>query len=467
MIEQLQQILGAAYVLTGDDTAKWQSDWTGAYKADPIAVLRPADTAQVAAIMKLAHGSRTPVVPVGGNTGLTGATSGTGMLMLSLDRLNQIGPLDATGRSVTVGAGVILSDLHSAAEAQDLIFPLTFGARGSAMIGGVLSTNAGGSNVVRYGNTRDLVLGLEVVMADGRIMNLMSRLRKDNAGLNLTHLMIGAEGTLGIITAAVLKLFPKPRAYATATVAVPTLPDALTLLHRIQDATGGAVEAFEYMPRDYIESHLALFPDARAPFDQLHDVNLLIEVAATRPADAVPGPDGAVPIVTLLQDTLAQMLDDGDLLDAVIAQNDSQRAQMWARREVAGEIAFHRKPFVNTDIALPLADVPLFLTRAAAALPALDAAAQDHAIAHLGDGNIHYTVYPSRDDAALNDSIVTMVEDIVQDMGGSFSAEHGVGVSKRATMARRKDPTALATMQAIKTALDPHGILNPGKVYPD
>lgn len=467
MIEQLNDIVGAAYVLTGDDTAKWATDWTGAYTADPIAVVRPADTAEVAAVLKLAHDADTPVVPVSGNTGLTGGTSGKGMLMLSVDRLNTIADIDAAGRTATVGAGVILSNLHAAAEAKDLIFPLTFGARGSAMVGGALSTNAGGSNVVRYGNTRDLVLGLEVVMADGQIMNLMGRLHKDNAGLNLKHLMIGAEGTLGIITAAVVKLFPKPRAYATAMVAVPALEDALSLLHQMQDATGGAVEAFEYMPRDYIESHLQLFGDARMPFDQHHDVNIMIEIAAIAPSDATPGPDGKLPLTTLLEDTLGQLLENDQIIDAVIAQNEAQRAEMWERREVAGEIAFHRKPFVNTDVALPLEDIAPFLTRAKADLAVLDPKGVDHAIAHLGDGNIHYTVYPSRDDAMLKDQITEMVEDIVQDMGGSFSAEHGVGVSKLATMQRRKDPTALAAMIAIKSALDPKGILNPGKVFPN
>jgi len=220
MQEPLEQIVGAANVLTGEDTAKWRVDWMKTYAADPIAVVKPANTEEVSKIMALAHETGTPVVPVGGNTGLTGATSGTGMIMISLERMNNILEVDPSGRTITVEAGVILSKMHDASDEHDLIFPLTFGAKGTAMIGGNLATNAGGSNVVRYGNTRDLCMGMEVVLADGRVMDLMTSLHKDNSGFNLRHLMIGAEGTLGIITKAVMKLFPKPRAYATATLAV-------------------------------------------------------------------------------------------------------------------------------------------------------------------------------------------------------------------------------------------------------
>ncbi len=466
MHTKLCQLLGENYVLTGADRAKWLTDWTGGYTADPVAVLRPGNTAEVAGIMKIASAFGMPVVPVSGNTGLTGATSGNDMLMLSVDRLNQIEEVDAAGRTATVGAGVILSSLHAAADDQDMIFPLTFGARSSAMIGGVLGTNAGGSNVLRYGNTRDLCLGLEVVTADGQILDMMGKLHKDNSGLNLKHLIIGSEGTLGVITRAVMKLHPKPMAYATAMVAVPQLSDALDLLNQLQAATSNAVEAFEYMPATYIESHLKMFPDARAPFDDRYDVNILLEVGATAPRDALPGPDGAIPVQEQLTEILGQMLESGQLLDAVVAQNDTQRAEMWARREAAGEIAFHKKPFVNTDVAVGVTDVPAFLTRAEDGLAALDPDATSGVVAHLGDGNIHYTAYPSRQDAALNDAICEMVEDIIADLRGSFSAEHGVGTSKLRTMARRKDPATLAAMKAIKAALDPNGILNPGKMFP-
>jgi len=221
MLSELTAIVGTGFVLTGSDTAKWATDWTGAYVAEPLAVVRPADTQQVSKILALAHNAGQAVVPVSGNTGLAGGTYADGAILLSLDRMNTITDIDKMGRTATVGAGVILSNLHDAVDDHGLIFPLTFGARGSAMIGGVLSTNAGGSNVVRYGNTRDLVLGIEVVMADGRVMDLMTAIHKDNAGLDLRNLMIGAEGTLGIITSAILKLFPKTKSYAAAMAAVP------------------------------------------------------------------------------------------------------------------------------------------------------------------------------------------------------------------------------------------------------
>ncbi len=466
MLDDLRALLGHDNVLMDNDRAKWLTDWTGGYTADPVAVLRPADTAQVAGVMKIASAHGCPVVPVSGNTGLTGGTSGQNMLMLSLDRLNRIETIDAAGRTATVGAGVILSALHDAADAHDLIFPLTFGARGSAMIGGVLATNAGGSNVLRYGNTRDLCLGLEVVTATGEVIDMMGRLHKDNSGLSLKHLMIGSEGTLGIITRAVMKLHPKPLAYATAMVAVPSLSDALDLLNRVQPETSGAVEAFELMPRSFIEGHLAVIPGARAPFDDSHDVNILLEVGAIAPRDATPDVNGAIPVQERLTMILGAMMEDGALLDAVVAQNDTQRAEMWARRESAAEIAFHKRPYVDTDVAVALTDVAAFLTQAAKRLAALDPGATDLFVAHLGDGNIHYTAYPSRDDPALQDAIREMIEDVVVDLRGSFSAEHGVGKSKLGSMARRKDPTAIAAMRAIKLALDPDNLLNPGKVFP-
>ncbi|MFQ1699006.1 FAD-binding oxidoreductase [Loktanella agnita] len=466
-LDEIAAIIGETRVLTGADAAPYATDWTGAYTGAPLAVLRPKDTAEVAAILKIANAAGTPVVPVSGHTGLTGATMGQDALMLSLDRLNTIYAIDPEARTARIGAGVILSSLHDAADAHDLIFPLTFGARGSAMIGGVLSTNAGGSNVLRYGNTRDLCLGLEVVMADGRIMNLMSALHKDNSGLNLRQLLIGAEGTLGIITAAVMKLKPKPRAYATAMVAVPALSDALGLLNTLQDATGGAVEAFEYMPRSYIDRHIALISGARPPFEDAYDVNILVEVGATAPRDATPGPDGQVPITAMLEDTLGAMMEEGRLLDAVIAQNDAQRAEMWARREAAGEILVQGGNFVNTDVAVPLDKVATFLTRVTPRLKAIDPDAHEVVVSHLGDGNIHHTTLLKRNDPDVMAALVEAVEDVVQELGGSFSAEHGVGLSKLDTMRRRKDPVALDTMRAIKTALDPKGILNPGKVIPD
>lgn len=457
LLQKFSAIVGEDYALTGADTARWSTDWTGKYCGEPGVVLRPASTHQVSQIMMLANANRQSITPVSGHTGLVGGTYAPGGVMVSLDRMNTIHEVNVGARTATVDAGVILSALHDAAEAEDLIFPLTFGARGSAMIGGAMSTNAGGSNVLRYGNTRDMVLGLEAVLADGRVVNLMSALRKDNSGLNLRQLLIGSEGTLGIITKAVVKLSPKPRAYATAMVAVPTLDDALVLLNRVQDATGGSVEAFEYMPRHYIDVHMTRVNGAREPFDAPHDVNILIEAATTTKAD----------ITEVLQEIMVDMMENGTLLDAVVAQNEAQRREMWDRREMAAELTFWRKPLVDTDVALPLDLLPRFLQEANAKVAEIDNSAEPFYIAHLGDGNVHYGIYPSRDDDALKDQIVETIEDVVESLGGSFSAEHGVGLSKLATMRRRKDPVALDMMRKIKGILDPNCILNPGKLIPD
>ncbi|MEL6840760.1 MAG: FAD-binding oxidoreductase [Pseudomonadota bacterium] len=466
VLDQIAEAIGHDRILTGADAVPYGKDWTGAYTSVPLAVLRPVNTQEVSEILKIANATGTPIVPASGRTGLTGATLAQDALMLSVERLNEITEINVAGRTATVGAGVILSNLHDAADAHDLIFPLTLGARGSAMIGGLLSTNAGGSNVVRYGSTRGLCLGIEVVMADGRIMNLMGALHKDNSGLDLRNLIIGAEGTLGIITAAVLKLEPKPRAYATAMAAVPTLPDALKLLHKLQDATGGGVEAFEYMPRSYIEKHKALFPDAPPPFDSDYDVNIMIEVAAIMAGHAAPDENGKIPVVTLLEETLGELMEDGAVLDAVIAQNETQRREIWKRREDAGEVAFFGGVFVNTDVAVPLDKVAAFEEKLTPRIKAIDPDASEVIVAHLGDGNIHHTSYISRNDPEAKAALVEAVEDVVQELGGSFSAEHGIGVSKLDTMKRRKDPVALDAMRAIKMALDPRNILNPGKVIP-
>ena len=466
ILDQMRTAIGADYVLIGQDTAKWQSDWTGDYILAPHAVVRPGSTADVAAILRLANDAGTAIVPVSGNTGLTGATSNDGAIMLSLDRMNKIRDVNPTGRTITVDAGVVLSAIHDASDAHDLLFPLTFGARGTAMIGGALSTNAGGSNVLRYGNTRDLCLGVEVVLPDGRVMDLMSELHKDNSGLNLRNLVIGAEGTLGVITRAVLKLHPKPIAYATAMVAVPTVDDGLVLLNDMQDATGGAVEAFEYMPKAYIDRHLERVEGARRPFDDDYDVNVMIEVGATAAKDGKPGPDGVIPIVAQLEQSLGAMLEKGQVLDAVIAQNEAQRSEMWARREAAGEILFDPGIAVNTDIAVPLSKVGETLEAITYGLKKLDPDVTEIVVSHLGDGNIHHTAYPRRNTPDVMAEMVAVVEDCVQAVRGSFSAEHGVGVSKLETMRRRKDPVALDVMRTIKQAVDPKGIMNPGKVFP-
>jgi len=454
-LTDLRALLGDAHVLTGEATARFAKDWTGKWRADPLAVVRPASTDQVSQTLRIAARHGLAVVPVGGNTGLVGGTANTGALMISLERMTAIRDLRPDAGVAVVEAGVVLSDIHDAADAHDLIFPLTFGARGSARVGGFLSTNAGGSNVVRYGSTRGLVLGLEVVLADGRVLDLMSELRKDNSGLDLRDLFIGAEGVLGIITGAVLRLLPKPRHHATALAAVRDLPSALTLLRRLQAASDGAVEAFEYMPRNYMTALATHRPDLRQPF-AVQDHAVMIDMGGL-----------SRPLGDVMEEVLAEAVEAGEVLDAMIAQNEAQRRHIWDMREVAAEITFTRLPIVDNDVALPLDGVADFIERMHAGLTGIDPQADDLIVAHLGDGNVHLTVYPTRDDAAHLDAIREMIEGVVVDLGGSISAEHGIGLSKLATMTRRKDPVALDVMRAIKAALDPDNRMNPGKVMPD
>lgn len=453
-------------VLTGNDAAPYGRDWIGRYLSTPLAVARPATTDEVSRIMALAHETGTPVVPLAGNTGLTGAGTADGALIVSLERMNAIREVRADARIAIVEAGVILQQLHEHLEGSGLKYPMTFGAKGSARIGGTLGTNAGGSNVLRYGNTRDLVLGIEVVLADGRVLDLMSELHKDNSGYDLRDLMIGSEGTLGIITAAVLKLVPDPRAYATAMVTVPSLDCALKLLNTLQLHTGGMVEAFEYMPANYMARLKAYRPDLTPPLGYDAEHTVFLEIGSTVPRDCEAGEDGTVPLMGQLEEALGEMFEEGLVTDAALAGSEAQRRLMWEMREAAAEISTNTKPLVINDLCVPVDRVAAFLDEAITRLKALDADVTDCTVAHLGDGNVHYTVYPSRDDTELADTVMETVEDIVQEMGGSFSAEHGIGVAKLASMRRRKNPVALDAMRAIKAALDPKGILNPGKVLP-
>ncbi|MGB3148657.1 MAG: FAD-binding oxidoreductase [Paracoccaceae bacterium] len=465
-IGALRELVGPTHILTGADMAAYSRDWLGEYSWTPLAVVRPADREEVAAVVRLAAAAGVAIVPSAGRTGITGAAVAEGALVLSVERLNRIREIKPEARLAVVEAGVILSSLHEAAADHGLYFPLWFGARGSAMIGGVLSTNAGGSNVLRYGSTRALCLGLEVVLADGRVMDLMSELHKDNSGYDLKQLFIGAEGTLGIITAAVMKLVPAPRAHATAMLATNSLESALMLLNRLQAATGGLVEAFEFMPDTFQERVAKVRPDLGLPFDRVHEVAILVELGATAPRDADPGPDGAIPVVTLLEETLALMMEEGLVLDAHLASSEAQRTAIWARREAAAEIMLGIDHSIDTDIAVPLDQVGTFLERALGQLADLDPGATTLTVAHLGDGNLHYSVIPSSGDKGLKDRVMNGIEDIVQELRGSFSAEHGIGLSKLPSMQRRKDPVALEVMRKIKAALDPADMLNPGKVIP-
>ncbi len=466
LLNELTNSIGADRVFTGTDMARWSENWNGEDHWTPLAVLRPRNTAEVATAVKLANAYKTPIVPISGNTGLTGGTRGGGALMVSLDRMSDVREIHQNSRVAVVEAGAILSKIHDAVDEHDLIFPLYFGARGSAMIGGCLSTNAGGSNVLRYGNVRELCLGLEVVTPTGEIMDLMAALPKNNTGYDLRHLMIGAEGTLGIITAAVLRLFPKPLAHATALLAAPSINDALMLLNRLQAETSGAVEAFEYMPGEFIDAYREMHPDKRLPLEERHEVNILVELAATSKRDAELGQDGSSPIVERLETALMDGFEAGQVIDAVIAKSETERAAFWHLRESAAELSTLRSPEIGNDIAVPLDRMQELVENANARARELDPGIDFIHVAHLGDGNLHFAAWPSSNDAELHRKILFAVEEQALALGGTFSAEHGIGLSKKPAMVDFKDPVALDTMRAIKTALDPNNILNPGKVIP-
>ena len=466
LIDKLGRIVGRSHVFREYKGGKYGSDWTGLYQFSPLVVVRPANATEVSEILKLANGENISVVPMSGNTGLAGGTFAEGGIVLSLERMNKIREIRSASRLAIVEAGVVLSNLHAAVDEHGLIFPISFGSRGSAMIGGILSTNAGGSNVLKYGNTRDLCLGLEVVLPNGEIMDIMSELHKDNSGYNLKHLMIGAEGTLGIITAAVLKLSPKPEAEATAMLAIPSLDEALHVLNRLQSTTDGSVQAFEYMPGNYIDAFCKRFPEKNAPFEARYDTNVMVDLGSTLGAMCDVDPTGKTKLTELLEQVLSEEYDRGALLDAVVAQNEAQRREMWDRRECAAEVTITRRPVVANDIAIPLHRLNIFVSEMDKRLQRIDPGGKSVNVAHLGDGNIHYTVWPASEDLAIHSIIVEEVEELVLSLGGSFSAEHGIGLSKLPSMKRRKNQVAIKVMRQIKSAIDPNNILNAGKVVP-
>ncbi|MGR3434902.1 MAG: FAD-binding oxidoreductase, partial [Shimia sp.] len=358
--------------------------------------------------------------------------------------------------TATVEAGMAVQALQEAVAPHGLIYPLSFGARGTATIGGTLATNAGGANVLRHGSARALCLGLEAVLPDGTVADLLSGLRKDNTGYALRDLLIGAEGTLGIVTAATLRLAPAPVAVETGMIALDRIEDALPILAALQAETGGGVEAFELLPAAYHARYAARHPGRRAPLDGDPPFTVLFEVASTRASDrAVLG--------GIVEGVLVAQIEAGRATDVVIAQGEGQRAALWARREAAAELTFDGRPVVDTDVAVPLEAVAAFVRDAGAAVARIDPGEAFY-ISHLGDGNLHYTIYPEAPERS--EAIRAAIEEVVVAHRGSVSAEHGVGTSKLGSMARHKDFGALAAMRAIKAALDPEGLMNPGKVLP-
>ncbi len=400
-------------------------------------------------------------MPQGGNTGLVGGQTpdlSGAQIVLSLKKLNSIREIDVASDTLTVEAGATLSDVQQAAESVDRYFPLSLASEGSCTIGGNLSTNAGGVHVIAYGSARDLTLGVEVVLADGRILSGLSKLRKDNTGYDLSRLFIGAEGTLGVITAATLKLFPRPRARATAFVALANLRQALDLLALAKSGSVGQLQAFEIVPRIALDLVLAHATNVRDPFPVAHPWYALIEFASFS--------DGALDSAA---DFLAQAVDSGAALDAVLATSLDQRTAFWRLREFISDAQKREGGSIKHDVSVPIASVPAFIEEAGQRVEALIPGARPVPFGHMGDGNIHYNVSqpPNADKQgflARWSDVNEVVHEVVRKYQGSISAEHGIGQLKRDLLRETKDPVSLDAMRAIKNALDPKGILNPGKL---
>ncbi|GJE02304.1 FAD-binding oxidoreductase [Methylobacterium isbiliense] len=459
LLDALAARLGSAHVLRApDDMAPHLAETRGLYRGRALAVVRPADTAEVAAVVRACAEAGVPVVAQGGNTGLVGGGVPFGGLVLSLARLDRVRAVDPANATLTVEAGCILARVQEAAEAAGLLFPLSLASEGSCRIGGNLSTNAGGTAVLAYGNARDLVLGLEVVLADGRVWNGLKALRKDNAGYDLKHLFIGSEGTLGIITAAVLKLHPRPASTATAFVGLASAQAALALFTRLRDRAGGRLTAFEYIPPFGLDIVLRHAPGAVRPLDGDHGAYALVEVSAETP-EAGPA----------LEALLGDALEDGLAEDAVVARSAAQGRALWRLRESLSDVQRREGASIKHDVSVPVSRTAAFLERATAACEAELPGVRVCAFGHLGDGNIHFNLsQPVGMEAAaflaLWPRFNRIVHDIVHAMNGSIAAEHGVGLIKRDELPRYADPVALDLMRRLKQALDPQGLLNPGKV---
>jgi FAD/FMN-containing dehydrogenase len=460
LIAELRQLLGERHVLTAaDDVAPFCTDWRGRYSGSALCVALPGTTEEVAVVVRACVAAGVAIVPQGGNTGLCGgATPVGGEVVVVLRRMNRIRTVDADNNSITVEAGCTLHAVQEAAREAGRLFPLSLAAEGSATIGGNLATNAGGVQVLRYGTARELTLGLEVVLADGRIWNGLRALRKDNTGYDLKHLFIGAEGTLGLITAATLKLFPRPRANAVAWVAVPDPAAAVSLLGRLRDAAGDNVTAFEIVGRPALELVLKHIPDARDPLAGKPAWQVLIELSGARDD-----------LAATLEQALQSAAEGGVIGDAVLASNEAQTAALWALRENVSEAQKIEGVSIKHDIAVPVSRIAEFIARADAALQAAFPQVRIVCFGHIGDGNLHYN--QSRPDAQTNAEFIArtaavnrIVHDLVHELGGSISAEHGLGQLKREEVLRYKSATEMDMMRAVKQALDPRGLMNPGKL---
>ena len=462
LLDSLAAVVGPAHVLkTTADMAPYLRDWRNRYQGSAQCVVRPGSTQEVSAIVAACAAAGVGIVPQGGNTGLVGGgIPDRGEVLVSLTRLNRIRSVDVDNNTITVEAGVILQQVQEAAAAANRLFPLSLAAEGSATIGGNISTNAGGVQVLRYGNMRELVLGLEVVLPDGRVWNGLRALRKDNTGYDLKQLFIGAEGTLGLVTAAVLKLFPRPQAQLTAWLAVPSPAAAVTLLGRLRESCGERLTAFEMMgapPLDMIRRHL---PQVKLPLTGAHPWQVLLELGDSW---------AQAPLADMLEEVLAPLLAKGEVLDAVLASSAAQAQQLWQVRESIPEAQKREGYSIKHDISMPISAIAPFVEQAALALEQAFPEIRVVCFGHVGDGNLHYNLSPRSGDDTLflnnTEAVNRIVHDLVHGLGGSISAEHGIGQLKISELKHYKSALELDMMRALKHAIDPAAIMNPGKLF--
>lgn len=453
LIEKLKAALGPQAVLTGADAAeKTVGGWSAL--GVPAVVLRPASTEEVSAALKLCHAAGEPVVPWGGKTGLVEGGEANGHIALSLERMNRIEEIDEAGCTMTVQAGCVLQSVCEAADAKGLIFPLDLGARGSATIGGNISTNAGGNRVIRYGMTRDMVLGIEAVLADGTVMSSMNHLIKNNAGYDLKQLFIGSEGTLGIVTRAVLRLWPKPRSQDTGFVAVESFDRLPRFLRHMERALGGTLSAFEVMWEDFYKLVTSEPAKGRPVIPHGHPFYVLVEsMGGDQEADSAR-----------FEAAMMEALEAGEITDAVIAKSQAERDTMWALRDDVAQVV-HTYPMFTFDVSLGISDMESYVEDVRAGLKAKWPESSLMVFGHLGDGNLH--VIPGRfpdAELATRRSVEAVVYGELRKRGGSVSAEHGIGLEKRPYLGWSRSAEEVALMQLLKRTLDPKNILNPGKV---
>ncbi|MEN3367532.1 MAG: hypothetical protein V7606_4806 [Burkholderiales bacterium] len=467
LLEELKGIVGSMAVISDPvEMQPYLSDWRGSFSGAARCVVKPASTEETAAVVALCARHRIPMVPQGGNTGMCGgATPGKSgrEIILNMSRMNKILDIDVRNNTLTVQAGCILQHIKDAADDADRLFPLALGAQGSCEIGGNLSTNAGGVNVLKYGNARSFVLGLEVVMPDGSVFDTLKGLRKDNSGYDLKHLFIGAEGTLGIITAAVLQLYPKARVSTTAWLAVDDPAAAVDVLGRLRGEIGERITCFELISRPMLELVLAHRPADRDPMKESHPWYVLKELSDTLQA---------LDLGALLEQVLGKEIESGRVRDAVIANSLGQIETLWALRENVTEAQRAAGASVKHDISVSVSSIPDFLKQADEAVAADFPGARVIAFGHVGDGSIHYNVLqPAEGDAVefkrRMHEVSRRIHDIAIRLGGSISAEHGLGQLKGSDVFGYKDPLQLRLMRAIKAAIDPFDLMNKGKIFPE